>query len=630
MFGLFKLSAAAFSFARNPNLLTAFPATTTLNQYGRAVIFLKEFSMSTHFRVISAMFVLFTITSLGCSSKEAEGVPPGVNLPPPQEREKQAKAGFTLEVKDKVVKLVQGGNARVLVTAQRTGYEGPIVIELSNLPGKVSPVSKAIIAAGAKEVEIEITAAKDADLIEKTDVVAMTSNPVVASPRFTIKVEKAAQVVVTPTKQLELRVDPELVKVTQGDKIKVRVSAERNGFEGPIVVELANMPANVTGTKGLIAADKNDVVLELTTDAKAAVGETKDVAALGNSKILSKPFTIEVVEAAALFELRVKEEMVEVKQGDKAKLEITIVRKSYDGPINLELTNLPAKVTMGKVTLEEGKSRKALEIVADAAAPEGKKDGVTLVATADGKTILSKPFAIVVTKGTGTTSEVAPFDLALDQSEVTLKAGTKIKLRVRVTRQNSYQGKIVVELKGLPPVVKSSKLFLKEGQLIGDIELWALPTAPTGQITDVTPVGTASDAKDRQIASQAKLTVNVLAPVVVVPLGPSPDAVWFVLNLQPATLNIRPGTFAIVRATVTRKNGFAGSVSVQLKNLPNGVQAGAATIAKNQPYVNIQVFANPRAMIGSTGNVTAVGTGTFAKMQQQQTSPAVTVTVVKK
>ena len=586
--------------------------------------------MSTHFRIVGAVLVLFSLNSLGCSSKEAEGVPPGVNGEPPPDRQKQAKAPFALEVQQKVVKLAQGGKAKIVVTAERKDYEGPIILELTNLPAKVSTVSKAMIAASAREVEIEITAANDADIGEKTDVLAMASNPLVASSPFTIKVEKAAPVAVTPNNEPKLRVNPELVKVTQGDKIKVRVSADRNGFEGPIVIELVNMPAQISGAKGIIGAEEKDVVLELTVDPKAVVGETKGVTALGNNKFTSEPFTIAIVEAAALFELGVRDEVVEVKQGDKAKLEISIMRKSYDGPVILELSNLPEKVTMNKVIIPAGQSRKAVDIMADAAAPEGRKTGVTVLATADGKTILSKPFAIVVTKGTSTSSDPAPFDLKVDKSEVTLRAGTKIKLRVSVTRQASYQGQIVVELKGLPPVVKSGRLILKEGQLYGDIELWALPTAPTGQITDVTPVGTASDAKDRQVTSAVTLTVNVLgAPVVVVPVA---DAVWFDLRLQPNTLNIRQGAVATVRVIVNRKNNFAGPVTVQLKGLPNGVQArnNSATINKNANSVDIQVFANPRAAIGSTANVTAVGTATFTNLKQQQTSPAITITVTKK
>jgi hypothetical protein len=183
-------------------------------------------------------------------------------------------------------------------------------------------------------------------------------------------------------------------------------------------------------------------------------------------------------------------------------------------------------------------------------------------------------------------------------------------------------------------VVKSGKLTLKEGQSFGDIELWALPNAPTGQITDVTPVGTASAAKDQQVPSASTITVNVYGnPVVVVPIPVDPpprDVVWFDLKLAPQTVNIKQGNFGIVRVSVTRKNGFAGPVAVQLKGLPNSIQARTGTVAKNQNYVDLQIFANPRAPIGTSVSVSAVGTGRFGTVQQQQTSPAITINVVKK
>ena len=589
--------------------------------------------MSTQFR-IGAVMILFSVSCLGCGSKEAEGVPPGVNLPAPPERDNGAKAGLALAVQPEIVKVTPGGTAKVLVTAERKGFEGPIVLELSNLPANVSMASKATIAADAKQVEIIIIAAKDADVGEKADVRAMVAaNPPIISPPFTIRVEKAAEVSTTPS--FKLKVDPELVKITQGDKIKVRVSALRDGYDGPIVVELANMPGQISGGKGTIAAGEKDVVLELTADPKAAAGETKGATALGNNQTRSEPFTIAIMEASALFELRLTDEVIAVKQGEKAKLDLTIDRKTYDGPVTLELSNLPHKVTMNKVTVPAGQLRKALEIVADPAAAEGRKTDVIVVASMpnETKTILSKPFTIIVMKGSATTSDAAPFDLKVEPAEVNLKAGTKIKLRVTAVRQSFYQGPIVVELKNLHPAVKSGKLTLKEGQSFGDLELWALPNAPTGKLTEVALVGTASAAKDRQVTSASTLTVNVLGnTVVVVPVGPAKDAVWFDLKLEPKTLNIRPGMTGTVRVSVVRKNNFAGPVTVQLKGLPNSIQAvnRTGTIAKNKTYVDLQVFVTLRAPIGTNASVSASGTGTFNNLPQQQTSPAITINVVKK
>ena len=78
--------------------------------------------MSTQFR-IGAVMILFSVSCLGCGSKEAEGVPPGVNLPAPPERDNGAKAGLALAVQPEIVKVTPGGTAKVLVTAERKGCE---------------------------------------------------------------------------------------------------------------------------------------------------------------------------------------------------------------------------------------------------------------------------------------------------------------------------------------------------------------------------------------------------------------------------------------------------------------------------------------------------------------------------
>src|SRR5260370_40061482 len=101
--------------------------------------------MSRQFR-FGALIILFGMSCLGCGSKEAEGVPPGVNLPPPPDRDKGAKAAFTPTVKPEFGKLTRGGKAKVTVSATRMGYEGPIAFELSNVPANVTASSKGTLA----------------------------------------------------------------------------------------------------------------------------------------------------------------------------------------------------------------------------------------------------------------------------------------------------------------------------------------------------------------------------------------------------------------------------------------------------------------------------------------------------
>jgi FKBP-type peptidyl-prolyl cis-trans isomerase len=126
--------------------------------------------------------------------------------------------------------------------------------------------------------------------------------------------------VINPKKEFvaepfELKVEPATVMLTQGGKAKVRVTATRKNYDGPIVVELANLPALVNSEKKAIAAGENVVVLELTAGMKAAVGDTKDVAALGSSSenkiVVSALFTITILEAVAVTKIDHDREVAE-------------------------------------------------------------------------------------------------------------------------------------------------------------------------------------------------------------------------------------------------------------------------------------------------------------------------------
>lgn len=82
-----------------------------------------------------------------------------------------APAPFTLALAESPAAIKPGEKVRVKAVATRKGgFAGPIDLELKNLPaGLTAP--KATIAAGANEVEIELTAGADAAPVEKTDVV---------------------------------------------------------------------------------------------------------------------------------------------------------------------------------------------------------------------------------------------------------------------------------------------------------------------------------------------------------------------------------------------------------------------------------------------------------------------------
>jgi formylglycine-generating enzyme required for sulfatase activity len=148
-----------------------------------------------------------------------------------------------------------------------------------------------------------------------------------------------------PAKLFDLKVDPEKVKIAQGGEARVTVSAIRKGYQGPIVVELANMPALVAPVKGTIGADERDVVLKLNADMKAATGDTKRVTARGtttdNKKAVSPPFTIVVVKAESF-------------EGKFVKVPAGTFWMSAGGKNAQKLVKIPTDFYLGKYPVTQG------------------------------------------------------------------------------------------------------------------------------------------------------------------------------------------------------------------------------------------------------------------------------------
>jgi hypothetical protein len=92
------------------------------------------------------------------------------------------------------------------------------------------------------------------------------------------------------------------LKVKQGDKVKLKVTAVRKGYQGPIAVELKNLPANVTAPKATIAQDQTSVEIEVTAADAAAVGDKPDVSVSGvgnapvDKPVASPNFTVSILK----------------------------------------------------------------------------------------------------------------------------------------------------------------------------------------------------------------------------------------------------------------------------------------------------------------------------------------------
>src|SRR5439155_9950983 len=161
------------------------------------------------------------------------------------------------------------------------------------------------------------------------------------------------------------------------------------GVDADIVLNPpVGLPPTVPVPKlGPIPKGKNEIKVKLDINAKVPVGQYFVVFSAKGKKD-GKEYTTTALPAildvgTVPFDLSVEPAPVKVEPGGKAKLKITAVRKGgYDGPIALEVKNLPAKVTAAKATIAKGQTSAELEISAAADAPAASMMNVQVSGTA--------------------------------------------------------------------------------------------------------------------------------------------------------------------------------------------------------------------------------------------------------
>lgn len=209
------------------------------------------------------------------------------------------KAPFTLAIKMDPPEGVPGGKANVVITAIRDkGFEEEITLSPpTGLPPTIpAPKTVAAIAKGKTETSFSL------DLNPKTPLgeyfILVTAKTKYLGKELTGAAPPLMLVLGAP---FDLKVEPAVVNLKPGAKAKVKVSAVRKGgYKGPIALDFKALPAGVTAEKAAIPADKSDIEVTLSADAKAAPAQNAAVtvggaaSALNNLANVSPAFTVNV------------------------------------------------------------------------------------------------------------------------------------------------------------------------------------------------------------------------------------------------------------------------------------------------------------------------------------------------
>lgn len=189
------------------------------------------------------------------------------------------KPPFTLTVKLDPSEGVRGLPLSATVTAARAaGFAEEIALTPVGLPPNVPPPA-AKIEKGKNEVKIALAPAANAPLGQFS--ISFTGKTKFQNKDYSVTATPAPLVLALP---FDLNVEPAPLKIVQGAKGKVKITAIRKGgYQGPIAVELRNLPTNVTADKGTIAMGQAAVEIEITVAAAAAPGDKGDVNVLGTA-----------------------------------------------------------------------------------------------------------------------------------------------------------------------------------------------------------------------------------------------------------------------------------------------------------------------------------------------------------
>jgi hypothetical protein len=183
-----------------------------------------------------------------------------------------------------------------------------------------------------------------------------------------------------------LSVNPRNPNVPAGGSVPLTVTAFRmDGFEGPIEVALANLPAGLHATSGVIKAGQVTTTIVLTADAEAKLTAATPLNVTGKGGGIERTANPEDrMKLIALMphpDLMMKAETPEVtvQPGGTAEITVSIARQSgFGGRVPVEVRNLPPYVRvldvgLNGVLINEDESRRNFTIEALPMAEAGEQ-----------------------------------------------------------------------------------------------------------------------------------------------------------------------------------------------------------------------------------------------------------------
>ncbi|GEM_PF-2265398 len=441
-----------------------------------------------------------------------------------------------------------GGSASITVTISRTSYTGSVSLAItSSLPSGV-------------------TATYSHPGTGNTGTITLTASTSVATGTTTQTVRASGTGVSSTTRTFSLTVawpagigslsiSPSSVTLNPGSSVSISATITRvNGFTGSVSLLITStLPSGVTATySGPGTGNTGTITLTATTSASQGT-TTQTVRASGSGVApVTNTFSLSVTPPPGIGSLSVTPTSVTINPGGSVSLTATITRVGgYTGSVSLLITStLPSGITATYSNPGTGNTG-TITLTATTSVTLGTTTQ-TVRASGSGAASVTDTFSLISEKLAGIGS------LSVTPSSVTLNPGASVSLTATITRVNGYTGSVSLLITStLPSGVTATYSGPGTGNT-GTITLTATTSVTLGTTTQTV---TASGTTIASVTDTFNLTVS------------RPSGIGS-LSVTPSSVTLNPGASVSLTATITRVNGYTGSVSLLITStLPSGVTA---------------------------------------------------------
>jgi hypothetical protein len=343
-------------------------------------------------------------------------------------------------------------------------------------------------------------------------------------------------------------------------------------------------------------------------------------------------YRIDIAPYQPGFSLALEAEKFDAPQGGVFVAKVTSARRDYNGPITLSVAGGEGFAVANNV-IPEGKNETVMSVTVPADCKQGQLRIVRIVGqakigekdvitTASSLAALRKQFnglpyppaALDGSLGLGIGPVFPDFiQLAVEPANVPFGqiAGAG-SFKIKATKSNGFDDVINLAVEGLPPGVTATVAPIAKGQAEAAVQL-AGPGALAEGDYRFRIVGSAGfqNQPKRVVADNVVLRVVRPLEVVVAPAGP-----------------VKRGASQKLKLTLTR-NGAAGAVAIQLKNLPSGMNAPAEiNLAEGQNEIDVDITAAADTPAGNVP-ISAVATTKIKDKPVVVESPQVALAVTE-